>query len=162
VKFVMLPLMFSIACVAYQNRDRIADQYHAAYPTDPAKEAAIQSCAARNPAFNRMDADDRQQCYRNNLEPALLPIEAAAAAASASYAYSPSHLASNDIRRQQANDQYLQESMIKAAAARPVVVVPGAFHPAPAPAPAHPQHAASTYRAAAAAAARAATTSYNR
>jgi hypothetical protein len=131
VKLIILPLMFSVACIAYQNRDRIADQYNAAYPTNPAKEAAIQHCLAANPNFNRMDADDRQQCYRENLgsTPVAIPV-AAAPTPSPYYAYNPSHLAANDIRRQQTNDAYLQATMIQAAAARPVVVVASAYHPA--------------------------------
>jgi hypothetical protein len=37
--------MFSVACIAYQNRDKIADQFNAAYPANPAKAAALQRCA---------------------------------------------------------------------------------------------------------------------
>jgi hypothetical protein len=144
VKLIILPLMFSAACIAYQNRDRIADQYYAAYPASSAKEAAIQHCLATNPDFNRMDADDRQQCYRENLGSA--PV-AAAPTPSPYYAYNPSHLAANDIRRQQANDAYLQATIIQAAAARPVVVVATAYHPA-----AQAHHTVQAYRSATAAA----------
>jgi hypothetical protein len=131
MKLIILPLMFSIACIAYHNRDKIADQYNAAYPANPAKEAAIQHCLATNPDFNRMDGDDRKACYRENLgsTPDALPV-AAVPTPSPYYAYSPSHLAANDIRRQQANDSYLQASMIRAAAARPVMVVTTSYHPA--------------------------------
>jgi hypothetical protein len=130
VKLIILPLMLSVACIAYQNRDKIADQYNAAYPANPAKEAAIQHCLAANPSFNRLDADDRKQCYRENLgsTPDAVAV-AAAPTPSAYYAYNPSHLAANDIRRQQANDAYLQASMIRAAAARPVMVVATSYHP---------------------------------
>jgi hypothetical protein len=145
MKFVLTPLMLSLAFIAYQNRDKIADQYYAAYPTSPAKEAAIQRCLVTNPNFNRMDADDRQQCYREYLESAPVAI-APAPAPSPYYAYSPSHLAANDIRRQQANDAYLQASMIQAAAARPVTVVATPYHPA-----AQAHHAAQAYRSASAA-----------
>jgi hypothetical protein len=145
MKLILVPLMFSVACIAYQNRDRIADQYHAAYPANPAKEAAIQHCLATNPNFNRMDADDRQQCYRESLGSTPVAIAVAAAPTpSPYYAYNPSHLAANDIRRQQANDTYLQASMIQAAAARPVVVVATAYHPA-----AQAHHTVQAYRTAA-------------
>jgi len=78
-----------------------------------------------------MDADDREQCYRESLDSAPIAIAAAATPTlSAYYPYNPSHLAANDIRRQQANDAYLQASMIRAAAARPVVIVTTAYHPA--------------------------------
>jgi hypothetical protein len=130
MKLIILPLMFSIACIAYKNRDRIADQYNAAYPSNPAKEAAIQHCLATNPSFNRMDADDRQQCYHENLGTTPVAVTLAAAPTpSPYYAYNPSHLAANDIRRQQANDAYLEMSMIQAAAARPVVVVASSYRP---------------------------------
>jgi hypothetical protein len=148
VELIILPLMFSVACIAYQNRDRIADQYFAAYPANPAKEAAIQQCLAANPDFNRMDADDRQQCYRESLASAPVAITVAVAPTpSPYYAYNPSHLAANDIRRQQANDAYLQANMIQAAAACPVVVVATAYHPT-----AQAHHAVQTYRSATAAA----------
>lgn len=130
MKLILLPLMFSVACIAYQNRDKIADQYNAAYPTNPTKEAAIQHCLATNPNFNRMDGDDRKQCYRENLGSTPVAITVAAPTPSPYYAFNPSHLAANDIRRQQANDAYLQASMIQAAAARPVVVVATSYHPA--------------------------------
>jgi len=135
MKLILVPLMLSIACIAYQNRDKIADQYNAAYPADPAKEAAIEHCVATDRYFNRMDADDRTACYRESgVSTPDIRAVAAAPTPSPSYAYSPSHLAGNDIRRQQANDEYLQESMIRAAAARPVVVIGTAYRPA---APAH-------------------------
>jgi hypothetical protein len=131
MKLILLPLMISVACIAYQNRDKIADQYNAAYPANPAKEAAIQHCLGANPEFNRMDADDRQQCYRENLGSAPAAVTVAAAPTpSPYYAYNPSHLAANDVRREQANDTYLQASMIQAAAARPVMVVATSYHPA--------------------------------
>jgi hypothetical protein len=142
MKLILVPLMFSVACIAYQNRDRIADQYNAAYPANPAKEAAIQHCLAANPSFNRMDADDRKQCYRETQ--GSTPDAATVAAAptpSPYYAYNPSHLAANDIRRQQTNDAYLQANMIRAAAAHPVVVIATAYHPA-----AQAHHTVQAYR----------------
>ena len=131
MKLILAPLMLSLACIAYQNRDRIADQYNAAYPTNPTKDAALRHCIAANPQFNRMDADDRERCYRENMGSTLaaLPV-ASARTPSPYYAYNPSHLAANDVRRQQANDAYLQASMIQAAARRPVVVVATGYHPA--------------------------------
>jgi hypothetical protein len=124
MKLIILPLMFSVACIAYQNRDRIAEQYHAAYPVDPAKEAALERCASESKGFNRLDGDDREYCYRKYIEKgsvAAAPVPAPVPVTF--YPYSPSHLDANDIRRQEANDNYLQESMIKAAAARPITVI---------------------------------------
>ena len=131
MKLILAPLIFSVACIAYQNRDKIADQFNAAYPASPAKEAAIQHCLAANPSFNRMDADDRKQCYRQSLGSTDDAIAVAAAPTpNVYYAYSPSHLAANDIRRQEANDAYLQATMIQAAAARPIVMVTTSYRPA--------------------------------
>jgi hypothetical protein len=122
MKLILAPLMFSVACIAYQNRDKIADQFNAAYPANPAKAAALQRCANDVKSFNRLDADDRQYCYRQYVQepsvdgagviPAAVPVTV--------YPYNPSHLPANDIRRQEANDSYLQERMLAAAASRPV------------------------------------------
>lgn len=110
MRLIMVPLVFSVACLAYTHRDKIIDQYTAAYPADPAKEAAMQQCIEHNKNFNRLDADDRQGCYRKYLPPTANPAGAGAIAASPSgapyYPYSPSHLPGNDIRRQEANDSY--------------------------------------------------------
>ena len=116
MKLIMLPLFFSIACIAYQNRDRIIDQYDAAYPSDPAKQAALTQCVAANPNFNRLDADDRQSCYHKNF--GSTPV-AFAPTPSAYYAYSPSHLAGSDIRRQEANAAYRLPALIAKAEAAP-------------------------------------------
>ena len=67
MKFVMLPLLLSLAGIAFINRDRIADEYNAAYPSDPAKQAALQECISENAGFNRLDPDDRAYCYRHYL-----------------------------------------------------------------------------------------------
>ena len=64
MKLILLPLAFSVAYIAYENRDRIIDQYMAAYPVSPAKEAALARCISETADFNRLDGDDRQSCYR--------------------------------------------------------------------------------------------------
>jgi hypothetical protein len=103
MKLVMLPLVFSVAVIAFTNRDKIIDQYNAAYPSDPAKAAALQECISRDKYFNRLDGDDRQACYRQHMP--VTPI-AVAPSAGPQYAYSPSGLPGNDIRREQANGGY--------------------------------------------------------
>ena len=117
MKILMLPLMFSIGVIAFENRDKIIDQYTAAYPSDPAKEAAMQECISHNKNFNRLDPDDRQACYRQYIHP--LPV-AMAPSASPSYPYSPSQLPGNDIRRQEANGSYHPLAVIPPAQAEPL------------------------------------------
>ena len=104
MKLIMLPLLFSLAVIGFENRDKIMDQYNAAYPCDPVKQAALQDCTARHPNFNRLDADDRHACYTGTWGK-IAPL-ALAPVASPYYAYSPSHLAGNDIRRQESNATY--------------------------------------------------------
>ena len=117
MRFIMLPVLFSLAYIGFENRDKIADQYNAAYPSDPVKQAALQDCIARHPNFNRLDADDRHACYTGTWgrRPVALP-----ASPSPYYAYSPSHLAGNDVRRQEANASY-RPSIIPSAQAAPLV-----------------------------------------
>jgi hypothetical protein len=139
MRLVMVPLVFSVACLAYVHRDKIIDQYTAAYPSDPAKAAAMQQCIEHNKNFNRLDADDRQACYRKYLPPTAISVVtspvAAGPAAAPYYPYSPSHLPGNDIRRQEANDSY--HPLIPSAQAEPLSPA-AAPSPVPSPATAHP------------------------
>ncbi|HWB51594.1 MAG TPA: hypothetical protein VG651_20970 [Stellaceae bacterium] len=128
----MVPLVFSVACLAYVHRDKIIDQYNAAYPSDPAKAAAIDACIAHNKNFNRLDSDDRQACYRKYIPAAAIVLPPSP---SPYYSYSPSHLPGNDIRRQEANDGYHPLTVIPSAQAAPL---PPAAATTPPPAPAHP------------------------
>ncbi|MFZ2004697.1 MAG: hypothetical protein WB697_24200 [Stellaceae bacterium] len=105
MKFIMLPLLFSLAGIGYINRDRIADEYNAAYPSDPAKEAALRECISENAGFNRLDTDDRTYCYRHYLW-AVPGVARISGTSSPPYAKSPSHLAGDDIRRQEATDSF--------------------------------------------------------
>jgi hypothetical protein len=121
MRLITVPLVFSVACLAYLHRDKILDQYNAAYPSDPAKQAAIQQCIERNKYFNRLDADDRQACYRQYI-PAT-PI-AVAPNPAPYYPYNPSHLPGNDIRRQEANKSYHSPGVIQPAQAEPLSSAP--------------------------------------
>jgi hypothetical protein len=152
MRLVMVPLVFSVACLAYVHRDKIIDQYTAAYPSDPAKEAAMQQCIEHNKNFNRLDADDRQACYRKYLPATATSVAPAPITAGPSpvpyYPYSPSHLPGNDIRRQEANNGY--HPLIPSAQAEPLSPA-GAVTPLP-PAPSHPaqqHHHTAAHRAAA-------------
>jgi hypothetical protein len=131
MKLVMLPLIFSIGFIAFENRDKIIDQYNAAYPSDPAKAAALQDCISHDKSFNRLDGDDRQACYRSHIAPAPIAV---APSPIPQYSYSPSGLPGNDIRRQQANDRYHSPGMVHSAQADPDpaprhAMAPGTQHP---------------------------------
>lgn len=130
MKLVMFPLMFSVAVIAFTNRDKIIDQYNAAYPSDPAKAAALQECISHDKSFNRLDGDDRQACYRQYVR--AIPV-AVAPTPNPYYAFNPSNLPGNDIRREQANDGY-HSPVVHAAQADPEpaprhATAPGAQHP---------------------------------
>jgi hypothetical protein len=145
MRLVMVPLVFSVACLAYVHRDKIIDQYAAAYPSDPAKEAAMRQCVARDKNFNRLDADDRQACYRKYLPPTAISAAPASAGPTAApyYPYSPSHLPGNDIRRQEANDNY--RPLIPSAHAEPLSQAPAAPQP-DTPHPAQQHHTTAAHR----------------
>ena len=116
MKLIMLPLAFSVAYIAYENRDKIIDQYNAAYPSNPAKEAALRECISRDKNFNRLDGDDRQACYRQFAPPTPVAV---VPSGNPYYAYSPSHLPGNDIRRQEATTGYRSPATIPAGEAKP-------------------------------------------
>lgn len=130
MKLVLVPVMFSVAFIAFQNRDKIIDVYNSAYPSDPAKSAALARCAARNQGFNRLDPDDRERCYRA----AETVPGSPAPTPGAYYAYNPSHLPGNDIRRQEANQSYGAPVVPQTAMARPAAAIPPST-PAPAAQP---------------------------
>ena len=116
MKLIMLPVLISVAYIGFAHRDAIVDQYRAAYPTDPAKREALEQCARIDANFNRLDMIDRDNCYA-----AIAPRVAVITtpnAAGVSYAFNPSHLPPNDVRRHEANAAY--------GAARSGLVVPAA------------------------------------
>jgi hypothetical protein len=123
VKFIMFPLLVSLAGIAYINHDRIADQYDAAYPSDPAKEAALRECISENAGFNRLDTDDRTYCYRHYLwaVPGIVKISGTQ---TPSYAKGPNHLAGDDIRREEAADTYRHHEPAPAAAKKSAFPAP--------------------------------------
>jgi hypothetical protein len=123
MKLIILPILFSLASIGFANRDKIMDQYNAAYPADPEKAAAIEECITQNPNFNRLDPDDRKHCYRNSVETQTVALAPSAAAPSPAYQFSPSHLPGNDIRRQEANAEF----HFAAPVAAPIHVA--AYHP---------------------------------
>lgn len=143
MKLIMFPLLFSIGFLAYENRDKIADQYNAAYPPDPGKAAALNQCIGENRGFNRLDPDDRERCYRRYLA-APSPVELPPVT-SPFYAYSPSHLAGNDIRRQEANESYHPAGGLISTAEAAPLPKPAASTPTASAHLASPIHRAATH-----------------
>jgi hypothetical protein len=123
MRLVMLPLAFSVAYIAYENRDRIIDQYTAAYPVAPAKEAALERCISETRSFNRLDADDRQSCYRKYRVEAVVEAELDYLAPMSG----PGHRPANDnTQRQTVNDGCAPQRLIVGADTTPSVFI----HPA--------------------------------
>ncbi len=126
MKLIMLPLLLSAAYLGFEHRDEIADQYRAAYPTDPAKHEALEQCAHIDRNFNRLDTIDRDKCYKAILLRApvgSIPLETVPVVSAPvpvpSIAQNPSHLPGNDIRRQEANDSYRLAQTVGAASIVP-------------------------------------------
>lgn len=107
MKLLMVPVICTVGFLMFNQRDKMADLYHAAYPADPVKAEALKSCA-ENTNFNRLDSGDRAACYAGTYgkreTPVLIPTP------QPSYAFNPSHLPGNDIRREQANTDYLHNA----------------------------------------------------
>jgi hypothetical protein len=53
---VLLPLTPAISTI-----------YREAFPTEPAKQAALAACAQDDPGFHRLIASERAQCYARQL-----------------------------------------------------------------------------------------------
>lgn len=117
MRLIMMPVIFTIGFLVFEQHDKMMDLYHAAYPSDPVKAAALDVCAA-NMNFNRLDSGDRSACYAGTYgrpeAPMLVPTP------QPTYGYSPSHLPGNDIRRQEANSAYLQGIQANPAAPPPL------------------------------------------
>jgi hypothetical protein len=62
--------------VAAVYPEAVRSFYLDVYPSDPAKRQALEMCFLQDHKFNRLDADERETCYRH----ALMPIEAAGGA----------------------------------------------------------------------------------
>jgi hypothetical protein len=59
----LLFLMVFGAVVGGLVHGDILAPYHDAYPSDPAKRAALDRCARTIPTFSRFEAADRDRCY---------------------------------------------------------------------------------------------------
>ena len=107
MKFITVPVIFTVGFLMFEQRDKMMDLYHAAYPADPAKAEALNACA-EDPNFNRLDSGDRAACYSGTY--GRKPPTTLIATPQPTYPYNPSHLPANDIRREEANSSYLGEA----------------------------------------------------
>lgn len=57
------------AAFAVMNPGVVKAFYQGIYPSDPAKREALDMCFRENHKFNRLDADERDGCYKRMLQP---------------------------------------------------------------------------------------------
>lgn len=113
----MVPVIVLVGVGMFSQRDRMLDFYHAAYPFDPARAEALNDCAG-NPNFNRFDSGDRAVCYaRVYGENGPRSVGSAAG--------SPVPRPGNEMRRAEANSDYLRAAQYP--------VAPGLLTPTPHP-----------------------------
>jgi hypothetical protein len=99
---LLAAIVVSAGGVAAVHPKAISSLYLDVYPTDPAKRQALELCFLQDERFNRLDADERENCYRH----VLMPVETTAGLAPAEAnpidlrrAAALGHLPRNDIRR---------------------------------------------------------------
>jgi len=85
------------------------------YPTDPAKKQALELCFLQDHKFNRLDADQRENCYKHALVPAqsmasqMAVDPPAANEVDLRRAAASGHMPKNDIRRLEQNETAQRE-----------------------------------------------------
>jgi hypothetical protein len=109
--FVAIILGGGGVAAAYPNALR--SYYLDLYPTDPGKRQALEMCFLQDHKFNRLDADERENCYRH----ALLPTQAVAGTSAVDQAQANAidlrraaaegTLPRNDVRRSERTDSAL-------------------------------------------------------
>jgi hypothetical protein len=91
-----------IGGIAAVHPKAISSLYLDVYPADPAKRQALELCFLQNRDFNRLDAGQRENCYRQVLAPAETKSGSALVAANPidlSRAAAAGHMPRNDVRR---------------------------------------------------------------
>jgi hypothetical protein len=70
IKRTMLGLVvIGAGAFAAMNPGVVKAFYHDIYPNDPAKREALDMCFMENHKFNRLDAGERDACYKRMLQP---------------------------------------------------------------------------------------------
>jgi len=76
----MLLIVVAAGGFAAANPERVMGFYEDLYPSDPAKRQALELCFLQDHKFNRLEADQREGCYRRVLSsPAEIASTGAAA-----------------------------------------------------------------------------------
>ena len=97
--------------VASVHPEVIANFYEDLYPSDAAKRQALDLCFLQDHKFNRLNADERNLCYRRNLTPAEMasavrsPLEPNAV--DMWRAAGEGHMPRNDVRRREQTEDAL-------------------------------------------------------
>lgn len=68
-RIAMMGVVLGAAGFAVMNPGMVKAFYHDIYPDDPAKRQALDMCFMENHKFNRLDADERDACYKRMLQP---------------------------------------------------------------------------------------------
>jgi hypothetical protein len=95
------------------------DTYQQLYPSDPEQRRALDQCFTLDAQFSRLDANQREACYRHYLPGGGAAVQTAAmvprptAPAAANFvdlwrAAGQGHLPQNDIRAEQQNDRFMR------------------------------------------------------
>jgi hypothetical protein len=107
----MVLVVAGAGAFAVMNPGVVKAFYEDIYPSDPAKRQALELCFMQDHKFNRIEADEREACYRRMLQP-LGAISSAGAPpepvnanpVDLQRAASQGNMPRNDIRRIEQNE----------------------------------------------------------
>ena len=68
-RVLMALIVLGAGGFAAMNPGVVKAFYHGIYPSDPAKREALDMCFMENHKFNRLDAGERDACYKRMLQP---------------------------------------------------------------------------------------------
>jgi hypothetical protein len=68
-RILFAAVVVTAAGVAASHPMAIGSLYHDLYPPDPAERQALELCFVQDHDFNRLDAGERENCYRRVLAP---------------------------------------------------------------------------------------------
>jgi hypothetical protein len=95
-------VVIGVGGVAAVHPKVMSSLYLDVYPADPAKQQALELCFLQDRGFNRLDAGQRENCYRQVLAPVETRSGAALVAANPidlGRAAAAGHMPRNDVRR---------------------------------------------------------------
>jgi hypothetical protein len=103
-RFLFAAVIVAGGSVSPEFAGAIRGLYLDAYPSDPAKRQALELCFLQDHRFNRLDADEREACYRHALVPqetagGALPVQLPANEIDLQRSAAVGSMPRNDIRR---------------------------------------------------------------